>query len=56
MGIDYFHAVNTLVVEGREFNPVDTTTSQQVAVVNQTFARRFLPRGAVGRRIQANGE
>jgi predicted permease len=56
MGIDYFRTVNTLVVEGREFNLADTTTSQQVAVVNQTFARRFLPRGAVGRRIQVNGE
>jgi putative ABC transport system permease protein len=27
-----------------------------VAIVNQTFARRYLPRGAVGRRVQIAGE
>jgi len=56
VGVDYFHAMNTPVVEGREFNPADTKTSQQVGMVNQTFARRFLPRGAIGRRIQVHGE
>jgi predicted permease len=56
LGADYFHAVHTPMVEGREFTPADTAESQPVAAVNQTFARRFLPRGALGRRIQVRGE
>lgn len=56
LGADYFHAVNTPVLDGREFGPGDTASSQQVAVVNQTFMKRYLPRGAVGRRVQVHGE
>lgn len=52
VGPDYFHTVNTPVLAGREFTPSDTPESQQVAIVNETFARHYLPRGAVGRRIQ----
>ena len=55
IGADYFHTANTPVLEGREFNPSDTATSQQVAMVNQTFARRYLSHGAVGRRVQVEG-
>jgi putative ABC transport system permease protein len=43
----FFHAVGTPVLEGREFQQTDTATSQPVAIVNQEFARRFVPRGAV---------
>lgn len=56
LGPDYFHAVSTPIIEGREFNPSDTAASQPAAIVNQTFARRYLPRGAVGRRVQVHGE
>ena len=56
LGPDYFHTMNTPVLDGREFTPADTAASQQVAVVNQTFARRYLPRGAVGRRVQVHGQ
>ncbi len=56
LGPDYFHTVNTPVIEGREFNTTDTLASQPVAMVNQTFMRRYLARGAVGRRVQVNGE
>jgi len=56
IGPDYFHTVNTPVLEGREFGPADTAASQPAAVVNQTFARRYLTRGAVGRRVQVHGE
>lgn len=55
IGPDYFHAINTPIVEGREFTPVDTAASQQAAIVNQTFARRYLSRGALGRRVQVHG-
>ena len=56
IGADYFHTVNTPVLEGREFNPSDTAGSQPVAMVNQTFARRYLSHGAVGRRVQVQGQ
>lgn len=56
IGPGYFHTVNTPVIEGREFNDADTKTSQPVALVNQTLARRYLARGAVGRRVQVHGE
>jgi macrolide transport system ATP-binding/permease protein len=56
IGPDYFHTVNTRVVEGREFTPADTPDSQQVAMVNETFASRYFPRGAVGRKIQISGK
>jgi predicted permease len=50
IGADYFHTVNTPMVEGREFSPTDTASSQQVAVVNQTFAHEFYPKGdAIGK-------
>jgi predicted permease len=55
VGPDYFHAMNTPLIEGREFTPSDKAGAQQVAIVNQTFARRYLPRGAVGRRMQIEG-
>jgi predicted permease len=39
-------------VQGREFATIDSLTSPKVAIVNQTFARRFLlNRDAVGRRF-----
>jgi predicted permease len=40
------HFLNTIgvpIVRGRDFTPQDTATSPQVAVVNETFARRFFP-------------
>ena len=37
----YFEAVGTKVVAGRGFSDQDTASSQHVAVINQTFARRF---------------
>ncbi len=38
----YFQTMGIPLVMGREFNQNDTGTSQRVAVVNQTFIRRFL--------------
>jgi predicted permease len=56
IGPDYFHTVNTPILDGREFNATDTGQSQPAAIVNQTFATRYLPRGALGRRVQVHGE
>jgi len=39
----YFDTFQTKVLSGREFTPLDTATSQPVAVVNQSFARTHFP-------------
>jgi macrolide transport system ATP-binding/permease protein len=39
----YFQAMGTRLIQGREFTEQDTEQSVQVAVINQSFARRFFP-------------
>ncbi len=39
----FFATLGIPMVQGREFNPGDTATSLPVAVVNETFARKFFP-------------
>lgn len=56
VGANYFQTLKTPIVEGREFTPHDTVKTDKVAVVNQTFVRKFMPflqndRDAIGRRI-----
>lgn len=38
---DYFHTLGTRIVEGRAFTDQDASGSRRVAVVNQTFAKKF---------------
>ena len=38
---DYFETIGTKIVAGRAFTDQDTANTRLVAVVNQTFARRF---------------
>jgi len=38
---DYFSALGTRILQGRAFTDQDTPTSRNVAIVNQTFAKRF---------------
>ncbi|MFZ0418567.1 MAG: ABC transporter permease [Candidatus Sulfotelmatobacter sp.] len=40
---NFLDAVGVSLVRGRGFTDQDTATSQQVAVVNQTFVKRFFP-------------
>lgn len=45
----YFETMGAPMAAGRAFTPFDGTGSTPVAIVNETFARRFLPSGpAVG--------
>jgi len=51
-GPDYFRAMGIPLRDGRVFAPTDTAEAPPVAVINETLARGFFPRGdAVGHRI-----
>ena len=51
-GVDYFHTMGIPLLAGRVFSAADTMDAPQVAVINQTLARGFFPRGdAIGQRI-----
>jgi predicted permease len=49
----FFEAMGIPVIRGRAFNDRDTAASPPVAVVNQTFARKFWPgEEAIGKRLR----
>jgi len=52
VGADFFHTLGVPVLRGREFNSADRPTSKPVAVVNQTFAERYLKDGALGHTVE----
>jgi predicted permease len=47
---DYFEAIGMKIIQGRSFNETDGASSR-TAVVNRTFANRYLSERAVGDRI-----
>jgi predicted permease len=48
----YFDTLRMRLLAGRDFNPGDTTKSQPVVIVNESFARQYLDqRNAVGRHL-----
>jgi predicted permease len=52
VGPQYFETEGMRIVAGRGISSRDTATSPPIAVVNQAFARRFLPKArSVGRRF-----
>lgn len=57
VGANFFHTLGIPIVMGREFTEVDTPTSQQVAVVSELFAQRFLPNvNPLGHHINGNSK
>ncbi len=56
----YFHTVGTPILAGRDFNDRDTATSPPVAIVTETFAKKFLkggnPVGTTFGKIQQEGK
>ena len=53
---DYFATMGIPILDGRAIEPSDRAGSQPVAVVNQTFAKRFWgDNGAVGRVMKVEG-
>jgi predicted permease len=53
VGADYFKTIGTALRAGRDFTQQDQIGTQTVAVVNETFARTFWPKGdALGKRFR----
>lgn len=53
---DFFKALRIPLPQGREFIDLDSSSSPCVAVVNQSMAHKYWPKGdALGRRIQLSG-
>jgi predicted permease len=53
----FFDAVGQPVIRGRGFTEADTAGSQRVAVVNETFVRKFFPReNPIGRHFGVYGQ
>jgi predicted permease len=49
---EYFATIRTPLLSGRAFTAADTSTTEPVAIVNQTFAERFWPhQNPIGRRF-----
>jgi predicted permease len=56
-GPDYFHTVGTPVLLGRDFTDADAETAPRVAIVNQTFADRYLAgRSPLGHAVNLGGD
>ncbi|HEX6047039.1 MAG TPA: ABC transporter permease [Pyrinomonadaceae bacterium] len=56
VGNDFFTVMGLPLVLGRGFGPQDTGTSQRVAVISESMAKRFFPNGApLGKRFGING-
>jgi putative ABC transport system permease protein len=50
---DYFRALGTPMVEGRDFTPRDDDAAAKVVIINHTMARNLFPNeSAVGKRLQ----
>ena len=52
VGPGYFESVGATLLAGRALDASDRGDAVPVAVVNESFARTFLPDGALGRRIR----
>jgi predicted permease len=51
----YFETANIPIIAGRPITPADSADSLKVAVINQTIANRFFPKGdAIGRSLTIN--
>ena len=53
----FFETVGQPVIRGRDFTDQDTASSQMVAIVNQTFVKKFFPNeDPIGRHFGNNGQ
>jgi predicted permease len=47
VGADFFHVLGIPILQGRDIADTDARGGPKVAVVNQTFAKRFFPNGGI---------
>jgi putative ABC transport system permease protein len=52
---EYFQAMGMRILKGRNFSDTDTQDLPRVAVVNESFARRFFAGNAIGHRFDSGG-
>ena len=56
IGTEYFQTLGVPMLAGRDFTVADSLETSKVAIVNETFARKFgLDRDAIGRRMGQGG-
>jgi predicted permease len=56
VGAGYFHAMGVPLLAGRDFTPSDLMGGPKVAIVNETFAKKFgLGKAAVGKHMSQGG-
>ena len=54
-GPDFFHTMRIPLLQGRDFDRQDNATSSDVAIVNESMARRYWPKGgAIGSSVIVN--
>jgi predicted permease len=54
---DYFSTMGISLLEGRDFTPADRDTTVPVAVINETLAGKYWPKGgSIGQRIQLSDD
>ncbi len=46
VGADFFTTLGVPILQGRDFRDTDTEKSQRVAIVNDSFAKKFFPNGS----------
>jgi predicted permease len=51
VGPQYFHAMGIPLIRGRDIAESDRADTPAIAVINEEFARRFLPNGPLGHRV-----
>ena len=57
VGPNYFHVIGVPVIAGRDFTSADNANGLRVAIVNETFAKKFkLGMDAVGKRMSVGND
>lgn len=57
VGAQYFQTMRISLVQGRDFDERDRESAHSVAIINETMARRYWPKGgALGQRLKTTGD